>query len=122
VIEMALNTIPDLTPTENSGTSACYTCNRAKKCFSDPRQKTEAFFCLIKGHRINMRSYEPTEEEIRVQIIREAQSNQIKVNAELFGFEVREYTVRPGAGNQSSGRINVPKDWEGKRVMIVRLD
>jgi hypothetical protein len=39
-----------------------------------------------------------------------------------LGYEVREYTVRPGAGNQSSGRINVPKDWEGRKVMIVRLD
>jgi len=39
-----------------------------------------------------------------------------------LGYEAREYTVRPGAGNQSSGRINVPKEWEGKRVMIVRLD
>jgi hypothetical protein len=39
-----------------------------------------------------------------------------------LGYEAREYTVRPGAGNQSSGRINVPKDWEGERVMIIRLE
>lgn len=119
---MALNTVPGLIPTGESGTSVCQTCDRARECFSDPRQKTEAFFCLIKGHGIDMKSYEPTEEEIRAQIIREAQTNQIKVNAELYGFEVREYTVRPGAGNQSSGRINVPKEWEGKRVMIVRTN
>lgn len=39
-----------------------------------------------------------------------------------LGYEAREYTVRPGAGNQSSGRINVPKAWEGKRVLIIRLE
>ena len=106
---------------EKSGTSACYTCDRVKECFADPRQKTETFFCLIKGHGIDMKSYEPTEEEIKTQIIREAQTNQIKVSAELYGFAVKEVTVRPGAGNQSSGRINVPKDWEGRRVIIICL-
>ena len=74
--------------TEQTGTSACYTCECAKECFSDPRQKTETFFCLIQGHGIDMRSCEPTEEEIHEQIIREARTNQIKVEAELSGFEL----------------------------------
>jgi len=39
---------------------------------------------------------------------------------EISGYEALEKTVR--SGNQSSSRVNLPPDWQGKRVMIVRLD
>lgn len=42
-----------------------------------------------------------------------------KMRIEVEGYEAIEKTVKP-AGN--SGRIYVPKDWEGKRVKIVLLE
>lgn len=38
----------------------------------------------------------------------------------IRGTEAREFIVR--SGSNSSARINVPADWQGKRVMIVRLE
>lgn len=36
------------------------------------------------------------------------------------GYEAREFTVR--SGNASSARINVPLDWIGKKVLVIRLE
>ena len=70
-------------PGEQSGaTSACTTCDCVKACFSDPRQRTESFFCLIKGHGIDTSLKEKTPDEIRDQILREAEENQHKVEAQ----------------------------------------
>ena len=38
----------------------------------------------------------------------------------LKGYELIEKFVR--VGNDSSGRLNMPKSWEGKRVAVVRLE
>jgi len=38
----------------------------------------------------------------------------------ISGFESREFIVR--SGSNSSARINVPLDWQGKKVMVVRLE
>jgi len=38
----------------------------------------------------------------------------------ITGFEAVEKTVTKGS--QTSARINVPLDWEGKKVMVVRLE
>ena len=38
----------------------------------------------------------------------------------IFGIEAREFTVR--SGSQTSARINVPAEWIGKKVMLVRLE
>jgi len=38
----------------------------------------------------------------------------------IYGFEGREFTVR--SGSNTSARINVPLEWIGKRVMVVRLE
>lgn len=37
----------------------------------------------------------------------------------IKGVEAREFVVRSGG---TSARINVPVDWIGKRVMVVRLE
>lgn len=42
--------------------------------------------------------------------------HEFKIN----GYEAVEKTV--ASGNQSSARINVPPSWQGKRVMVVRLE
>jgi putative transposon-encoded protein len=39
---------------------------------------------------------------------------------EINGYEVIEKVVRPG--NESSGRLNMPLSWVGKRVKVVRID
>lgn len=39
---------------------------------------------------------------------------------EIRGYEALEKIVKPG--NKSSGRLNMPKSWEGCRVLVVRLD
>lgn len=38
----------------------------------------------------------------------------------VSGYEAIERTVR--AGSQSSSRINLPPDWRGKRVLVVRVE
>lgn len=38
----------------------------------------------------------------------------------IVGIEAREFTVR--SGSQTSARINVPAEWIGKKVMLVRLE
>ena len=38
----------------------------------------------------------------------------------IYGIEGREFTVR-SRSNTSAG-INVPADWMGKKVMVVRLE
>lgn len=38
----------------------------------------------------------------------------------IYGYEAVEKTV--ASGNKSSARINVPTSWQGKRVMVVRLE
>lgn len=38
----------------------------------------------------------------------------------IAGIEAREFTVR--SGSQTSARINVPAEWIGKKVMLVRLE
>ena len=42
--------------------------------------------------------------------------HEFKIN----GYEAHEKTV--ASGNQSSARINVPPSWQGKKVMVVRLE
>ncbi len=42
-----------------------------------------------------------------------------KMQIQIEGYEVIEKTVKP-AGN--TGRLYVPKAWEGKRVKIVLLE
>jgi len=39
---------------------------------------------------------------------------------EINGYEAREFTVR--SGNNSSARLNVPLGWQGKKVMVIRLE
>ena len=36
------------------------------------------------------------------------------------GYEAREFVVR--SGNASSARINVPVNWIGKKVLVIRLE
>lgn len=38
----------------------------------------------------------------------------------IAGYEAIEKTV--ASGNQSSARINVPLAWQGKKVIVVRLE
>jgi putative transposon-encoded protein len=38
----------------------------------------------------------------------------------IRGIEAVEKTVKSGSGH--SARINVPPSWQGKRVMVVRLE
>lgn len=38
----------------------------------------------------------------------------------IAGYEAIERTVR--AGSQTSSRINLPPDWRGKRVLVVRVE
>jgi putative transposon-encoded protein len=41
-------------------------------------------------------------------------------NFNIKGIEAVEKTVKSGSGH--SARINVPPSWQGKRVMVVRLE
>jgi hypothetical protein len=85
---MARNTIPTLIPTEEGGVSYCSVCECAKACFSNPLQKTENFFCLIRGHGIAIApTHEPSDEEIREQILREAEENQKTVSLKVKNQE-----------------------------------
>lgn len=38
----------------------------------------------------------------------------------LDGYDIQYKTA--GRGNASSGRVNLPKSWEGKRVAVVLLE
>lgn len=38
---------------------------------------------------------------------------------DIYGIESRVFTVRSGG---TSARINVPLEWHGKRVVVIRLD
>lgn len=38
----------------------------------------------------------------------------------IVGIEAREFTVR--SGSNTSARINVPAEWIGKKVMVVRVE
>ncbi|MFA5407767.1 MAG: DUF2080 family transposase-associated protein [Bacilli bacterium] len=39
---------------------------------------------------------------------------------EITGYEIVEKVVRPG--NASSGRLNMPLAWVGKKVKVIRVD
>lgn len=39
---------------------------------------------------------------------------------EIYGYEGREFTVR--SGSNTSARINVPLEWQGSRVMVIRIE
>lgn len=54
------------------------------------------------------------------------ESNIIQVDGEtlsefkIYGLEAVEKTVKSGSGH--SARINIPPSWQGKKVMVVRLE
>jgi hypothetical protein len=46
--------------------------------------------------------------------------NKTKHKFIIEGIESREFTIR--SGSNTSARINVPLEWIGKRVMVIRLE
>ena len=57
-------------------------------------------------HAVDSKGYNPMQDD--------------EYNIGMKGYEVIEKTVK--VGNPRSGRIYVPKRWEGCRVLIIRLD
>lgn len=45
--------------------------------------------------------------------------NKTKHKFQIEGIESREFTVR--SGSNTSARINVPFEWMGEKVIVVRL-
>lgn len=60
-------------------------------------------------------------EELKLKLTESAACNEVQIHEfRIKGIEAVPKTV--ASGNKSSARINVPPSWQGKRVMVVRLE